>query len=197
MGCVASRASVMTGGATHAAALKVRAKALEMAAELLQAREDELDIVDGVVVRRDRQEGPSIALGEIARHLLGEGLPGEFPFVNGAYQQMYLRSANGNGEAGPFMFEMIGDFDGLAIRSATKVTVKLLEKAKKLRVVGRAGIGVDNVDIPAATAKGIPVLRAPGRNADAVAELHQRASAWFEANGDALQAISTTRAALP
>ena len=49
--------------------------------------------------------------------------------------------------------EMIGDFDGLAIRSATKVTAKLLERATKLKVVGRAGIGVDNVDIPAATAR--------------------------------------------
>src|SRR5262249_17482927 len=57
--------------------------------------------------------------------------------------------------------EMIGDFDGLAIRSATKVTGKLLERAKKLRVVGRAGIGVDNVDIPAATAKGVIVMNTP------------------------------------
>ena len=49
--------------------------------------------------------------------------------------------------------KIIGDYDGLAIRSATKVTAKLLEHAKKLKVVGRAGIGVDNVDIPAATAQ--------------------------------------------
>src|SRR5256885_992621 len=82
IGAHATRASVMTGGAAHAAALKVRAKALEMAAGLLQAREEELDIVDGIVVRRDRPEGPSIALGEIARHLapdsplLGERDPG-------------------------------------------------------------------------------------------------------------------------
>src|SRR5712692_8766129 len=82
IGAHASRASVMTGGATHAGALLVRAKALEMAAGLLQAQVDELDIVDGVVVRRDRPEGPSIALGEIARHLapdspnLGERDPG-------------------------------------------------------------------------------------------------------------------------
>src|SRR5712692_8467233 len=73
IGAHASRASVMTGGATHAAALKLREKALEMAAALLQARPDELDIVDGVVLRRDRPHGPlggpSIALGEIARHL--------------------------------------------------------------------------------------------------------------------------------
>ena len=48
--------------------------------------------------------------------------------------------------------EIIGDYDGLAIRSATKVTAKILEQAKNLKVIGRAGIGVDNVDIPAATA---------------------------------------------
>jgi len=50
---------------------------------------------------------------------------------------------------------LIGEFDGLAIRSATKVTAKLLECAAKLKVIGRAGIGVDNVDIPAATRKGL------------------------------------------
>src|SRR5438445_2490159 len=47
--------------------------------------------------------------------------------------------------------EIIGEFDGLAVRSATKVTAKILEKAAKLKVIGRAGIGVDNVDIAAAT----------------------------------------------
>ena len=66
--------------------------------------------------------------------------------------------------------ETIGDFDGLAIRSATKVTAKLLEKAKKLRVVGRAGIGVDNVDIPAATAKGVIVMNTPFGNSITTAE---------------------------
>jgi len=66
--------------------------------------------------------------------------------------------------------EMIGDFDGLAIRSATKVTGKLLEKAKKLRVVGRAGIGVDNVDIPAATARGVIVMNTPFGNSITTAE---------------------------
>ena len=64
--------------------------------------------------------------------------------------------------------EIIGNFDGLAIRSATKVTAKILEKAAKLRVIGRAGIGVDNVDIPAATAKklcsGWPADRTPCGN---------------------------------
>jgi D-3-phosphoglycerate dehydrogenase / 2-oxoglutarate reductase len=66
--------------------------------------------------------------------------------------------------------ELIGGFDGLAIRSATKVTPKILEKAKSLKVIGRAGIGVDNVDIPAATAKGIIVMNTPFGNSITTAE---------------------------
>ena len=66
--------------------------------------------------------------------------------------------------------EIIGDFDGLAIRSATKVTPKILERAKNLKVIGRAGIGVDNVDIPAATAKGIIVMNTPFGNSITTAE---------------------------
>jgi len=66
--------------------------------------------------------------------------------------------------------ELVGDFDGLAVRSATKVTGKILEKAKRLKVVGRAGIGVDNVDIPAATAKGIIVMNTPFGNSITTAE---------------------------
>jgi D-3-phosphoglycerate dehydrogenase len=66
--------------------------------------------------------------------------------------------------------EIIGDFDGLAIRSATKITAKILKKAAKLRVIGRAGIGVDNVDIPAATAKGVIVMNTPFGNSITTAE---------------------------
>src|SRR5512136_2995645 len=66
--------------------------------------------------------------------------------------------------------EMIDGYDGLAIRSATKVTPKILDKAKRLRVIGRAGIGVDNVDIPAATARGIIVMNTPFGNSITTAE---------------------------
>jgi D-3-phosphoglycerate dehydrogenase len=66
--------------------------------------------------------------------------------------------------------QAIGGFDGLAIRSATKVTPKILEMAKGLKVIGRAGIGVDNVDIPAATAKGIIVMNTPFGNSITTAE---------------------------
>lgn len=64
----------------------------------------------------------------------------------------------------------IGNYDGLAIRSATKVTGKVLEWAKDLKVIGRAGIGVDNVDIPAATARGIIVMNTPFGNSITTAE---------------------------
>ncbi|RBP16427.1 D-3-phosphoglycerate dehydrogenase [Roseiarcus fermentans] len=66
--------------------------------------------------------------------------------------------------------KIIGDYDGLAIRSNTKVTAKLLEQATKLKVVGRAGIGVDNVDIPAATARGVIVMNTPFGNSITTAE---------------------------
>src|SRR6187399_1061162 len=66
--------------------------------------------------------------------------------------------------------EIIGNYDGLAIRSATKVSPKILEKAKRLKVIGRAGIGVDNVDIPAATARGIIVMNTPFGNSITTAE---------------------------
>ena len=66
--------------------------------------------------------------------------------------------------------ELIGNYDGLAIRSATKVSPKMLEKAKNLKVIGRAGIGVDNVDIPAATARGIIVMNTPFGNSITTAE---------------------------
>src|SRR6201990_459407 len=66
--------------------------------------------------------------------------------------------------------DAIDGFDGLAIRSATKVTPKILEKAKNLKVIGRAGIGVDNVDIPAATGKGVIVMNTPFGNSITTAE---------------------------
>jgi D-3-phosphoglycerate dehydrogenase / 2-oxoglutarate reductase len=66
--------------------------------------------------------------------------------------------------------ETINGFDGLAIRSATKVTAKMLERAEKLKVIGRAGIGVDNVDITAATARGVIVMNTPFGNSITTAE---------------------------
>jgi D-3-phosphoglycerate dehydrogenase len=65
---------------------------------------------------------------------------------------------------------IIGDYDGLAIRSATKVTKELLEVATNLKVIGRAGIGVDNVDVKSATARGVVVMNTPYGNAITTAE---------------------------
>ena len=65
---------------------------------------------------------------------------------------------------------IIGGYDGLAVRSATKVTPKVLDHAKKLGVIGRAGIGVDNIDVAAATAKGVVVMNTPFGNSVTTAE---------------------------
>lgn len=64
----------------------------------------------------------------------------------------------------------IGKYDGLAIRSSTKATADLLAAATNLKVIGRAGIGVDNVDVPAATARGVVVMNTPFGNAVTTAE---------------------------
>lgn len=66
---------------------------------------------------------------------------------------------------------IIGGYDGLVIRSGTQVTAKVLEAAGKLRIIGRAGVGVDNVDVPVATEKGVIVVNSPGGNTIAAAEL--------------------------
>ncbi len=64
----------------------------------------------------------------------------------------------------------IGAYDGLALRSATKVTAQVIAAGANLRVVGRAGIGVDNIDVPAATGRGIVVMNTPSGNAITTAE---------------------------
>ena len=66
--------------------------------------------------------------------------------------------------------EAIKEADGLAIRSATKVTAELINGAPRLKVIGRAGTGLDNVDIPAASKRGIVVMNTPGGNTITTAE---------------------------
>ena len=68
------------------------------------------------------------------------------------------------------LLAVIGDYDGLAVRSATKATKEVIAAAGRLKVIGRAGIGVDNVDIPAATAAGIVVMNTPFGNSITTAE---------------------------
>lgn len=68
------------------------------------------------------------------------------------------------------LLAVIPDYDALIVRSATKVTAAVLERAAKLKIIGRAGVGVDNIDVRAATARGIIVANAPGGNTIAAAE---------------------------
>ncbi len=68
------------------------------------------------------------------------------------------------------LIAIVGEYDALAIRSSTKATKEIIEAGKNLRVIGRAGIGVDNVDVPTATRKGIVVMNTPGGNAVTTAE---------------------------
>ncbi|WP_144097609.1 phosphoglycerate dehydrogenase [Croceicoccus sediminis] len=74
------------------------------------------------------------------------------------------------GETPEQLIARIGDYDGLAIRSATKVTKEVLDAATNLKVIGRAGIGVDNVDIPYASSKGVVVMNTPFGNSITTAE---------------------------
>ena len=87
---------------------------------------------------------------------------------------------------------IIGQYDGLAIRSATNVTADILKAATNLKVVGRAGIGVDNVDVVAASTKGVVVMNTPGGNTTTTAEhtiaLMMSLARWIPA------ATSTTKA---
>ena len=66
--------------------------------------------------------------------------------------------------------QVISQYDGLAVRSATKVTAEIIAAAEKLKVVGRAGSGLDNIDLEAATKRGIVVMNTPGGNTITTAE---------------------------
>src|SRR5205823_15077565 len=66
--------------------------------------------------------------------------------------------------------ETIGGYDGIVIRSATKLTADLIARAERLKVIGRAGVGVDNIDVDAATRKGIVVANAPESTVVSAAE---------------------------
>jgi D-3-phosphoglycerate dehydrogenase len=87
---------------------------------------------------------------------------------------------------------IIGEYDGLAVRSSTKATADLLEAATNLKVIGRAGIGVDNVDIPAATARGIVVMNTPFGNSITTAE--HAIALMFALARDLPQADASTQA---
>jgi D-3-phosphoglycerate dehydrogenase len=88
--------------------------------------------------------------------------------------------------------EVINRFDGLAVRSATKVNSEIIAAAKRLKVIGRAGIGVDNIDVPAATAKGIVVMNTPFGNSITTAE--HAIALMFAAARQIAEANSSTQA---
>src|SRR5215468_960118 len=87
---------------------------------------------------------------------------------------------------------VVGEYDVLAVRSATKVTADVLEKPGRLKLIGRAGVGVDNIDVEAATRKGIVVMNTPGGNSVAVAEL--TIALMLDMLRQLVPAIVTTRA---
>lgn len=66
---------------------------------------------------------------------------------------------------------IVGDYEGMVVRSSTKVTADIIAKAAKMKIIGRAGAGVDTIDVPAATAAKIIVMNTPGQNSNGVAEL--------------------------
>jgi len=76
-----------------------------------------------------------------------------------------------NGISAEELLEIIGEYDAVIVRSRTKITAEVLEAAKNLKVIGRAGVGVDNIDLEAARAHGITVVNAPQAATQAVAEL--------------------------
>src|SRR5690349_15434206 len=69
------------------------------------------------------------------------------------------------------LIAIVGDYEALMVRSQTRITRPVLEAASRLQIVGRAGVGVDNIDVPAATERGVIVVNSPGGNTVAVAEL--------------------------
>src|SRR5512142_1937557 len=75
------------------------------------------------------------------------------------------------GSSGAKLLELVRDVEAIAVRSETKITAEVIAAAPKLRVVGRAGVGVDNVDVEAATERGVVVMNTPGGNTVSTAEL--------------------------
>jgi D-3-phosphoglycerate dehydrogenase len=86
------------------------------------------------------------------------------------FEERGLETHTKTGLSKPELIEIIGDYEGLAVRSATKVDKDVLAAARKLKVIGRAGIGVDNIDVPSATQAGVVVMNTPFGNSITTAE---------------------------
>ncbi len=78
------------------------------------------------------------------------------------------------GIAGGELLEAVADVEGIVVRSDTRITADVMSAAPRLRVVGRAGAGVDNIDVAAATKRGVVVMNAPGENTISAAEHTRR-----------------------
>jgi D-3-phosphoglycerate dehydrogenase len=92
------------------------------------------------------------------------------PAALAIFKERGIEAEARTGLAPDVLADIIGDYQGLAVRSATKVTSTLIGAARNLKVIGRAGIGIDNVDVKAATARGIIVMNTPFGNAITTAE---------------------------
>ena len=113
---------------------------------------------------------PLIPMGanKMFKILIADSLPAS---VLEAYNQLEdVQVDNRSGISAEELAEVLGTYDGLVVRSRTKVTADLLEKPGKLKIIGRAGAGVDNIDTKAATHRGIIVMNTPGGNTIAATE---------------------------
>ncbi len=93
------------------------------------------------------------------------------PICPRLFQEAGFQVEQKTGLAPEELADVIGGYEGLVLRSATRVTAELLARASALKIIGRAGAGVDTIDVPAATAAGVKVMNTPGQNANGVAEL--------------------------
>ncbi|HTK79070.1 MAG TPA: phosphoglycerate dehydrogenase [Rhizomicrobium sp.] len=111
--------------------------------------------------------GAGEGLAAVPRVLIGDKLS---PAAAEIFKQRGIEADIKTGLSKDELIAIAGDYEGIAVRSATKITADVIKAAKKLKVVGRAGIGVDNIDVPAATAAGVIVMNTPFGNSITTAE---------------------------
>lgn len=121
------------------------------------------------MIASERQRATASRAAEPLRILVADGLPdrGLEPLSADRRFEIIART----GLSGEALADALADVDAVIVRSATRITRDALARAGRLRVIGRAGVGVDNIDVPAATEAGIAVLNAPSGNTISAAEL--------------------------
>jgi hypothetical protein len=124
------------------------------------------DHVNSGFASKDKTDG--LYCNHLMNIVIADGLPASAIEL---LQQPDWNIDNRQGRPAAELTADLKNADALVVRSATKVTRDMIDAAPKLRVIARAGTGVDNVDVPAATARGIVVMNAPGANSLSVAEL--------------------------